>query len=118
MIKLLKILVWILLTTVCLVCLDQFLTRVPLQLAGAKQAQTFYVDFRHRLLGLIGLDELTGKPGKTIEQVIETNKKSAPAAPGVSQRYLYVDKAGVLQFADSLEQVPVEYRANAQPLSE
>lgn len=118
MLKLLKLIAWILLSVICLVGLDQFLTRVPLDLDGVKQAQTFYVDFRHRLLDLIGLDELVGKPEKTIEQVIEATKNTAPAKPNESQRYLYVDKSGALQFADSLEQVPAEYRAEAQPMGE
>jgi hypothetical protein len=118
MLKLLKLFAWLLFVVVALVAVDQFLVRVPVEVAGVTQAQKFYVDFRGRLLGLVGLDLADPVPQKSIEQVIEANQQApAPETPD-QQRYLYVDDSGALQFADSLQQVPEEYRQSAQPLAE
>ena len=114
MLKLLKIFIWLVLLLVVVGGFDQFLLRVPLEMPGLSQAQTFYVDFRARLLGLVGVDPAT--PSASIEQLIETTG-SAPQQLQ-PQRYLYVDADGVLQFADSLQQVPAKFRQAAQPLAE
>ena len=118
MVKLLKLFVWILLAVALLVGFDQLLVRVPLDLPGVVQAQTFYVDFRGRLLGLFGVDKVASVPKKSIEQVIETTRDVSAKQNQTPQRYLYVDDAGALQFADSLESVPQKYRSSAQPLAE
>ncbi len=115
MLKLLKIIIWLVLVLLVVGGFDQFLLRVPLELPGLSQAQTFYVDFRARLLGLVGIDPAT--PSASIEQLIEATG-SAPSQRQKPQRYLYVDADGVLQFADSLQQVPASYRQAAQPLAE
>lgn len=118
MLKLLKLFAWSLLVLVLLIGFDQFMIRVPLQVPGVTQAQTFYVDFRGRLLGLIGVDSFTGRSGQSIEQVIEANSQPPAVKVKPAQRYLYVDDSGILQFADSLDQVPARYRDAAQPLAE
>jgi len=115
MLKLLRLFLWLVLVLVVVGGLDQFLVRVPLDKPVLSPVQTFYVDFRSRLLGLIGV-----KPGPaptSIEKVIEETS-SAPQQSKKLQRYLYVDAAGELQFADSLAHVPVKYRKAAQPLAE
>ena len=118
MFKLLKILAWVLISLALLIGGDQFLLRVPLSAPGIHQVQTFYLDFRARLFGLVGFDTDDRDAGQSIEAVIATSqppekKKSAPA-----QRYLYVDQFGDLQFADSLDLVPARYRSVAEPLAE
>jgi len=115
MLKLLRMLLWLILVLVVVGGLDQFLVRVPLETQGLSPVQTFYVDFRSRLLGLVGIE--TAAEPASIEQVIEATS-AAPQQNKKSQRYLYVDAAGELQFADSLAQVPLKFRKSAQPLAE
>lgn len=115
MFKLLKMFFWLLLILVLLVGFDQFLVRVPLDAPGLSHAQTFYNDFRSRLIGLVSPD-VSVLP-TSIEQVIETSGAVSLPAPKAT-RYLYADDSGELQFVDSLEQVPVRFRKVAQPLAE
>lgn len=116
MLKLLKYFAWLVLVLVILAGIDQLLVRVPLKAPGLTQAQTFYGDFRDRLLGMIGFERQQN--GQSIEQLIESKAALPEQAPQKSLRYLYVDETGALQFADGLEQVPVKYRKEAQPLAE
>jgi hypothetical protein len=115
MLKILKMLIWLVLVLIVVGGLDQFLVRVPPDTPGLSQVQTFYVDFRTRLLGLVGVKAVPAPA--SIEQVIEATR-SAPQQARKPQRYLYVDEAGELQFADSLAQVPSKFRQAAQPLAE
>ena len=115
MFKLLKLFICLILTLVVLGGLDQFLVRVPLNAPGVSQVQTFYVDFRSRLLGLAGVN--TSVAPASIEQVIEATN-AAPQRIQQAKRYLYADENGILQFVDSLEQVPARYRKDAKPLAE
>ena len=82
---------------------------------GLKQTQQFYVDFRTRLVDMFGSET---KQPDVIEAVI--NKATALSAPLTKKtgRYVYVDDSGTLQFADSLQQVPSQYRKDAQPMAE
>ena len=87
--------------------------RVELPVPGYAEVHEFYVDFRSRLLGLTDND--------SVARMITANKKSPAAPPSLTAketRYLYVDGEGSLQFVDSLDQVPLQYRRDAQPLSE
>ena len=118
MFKILKLFAWVLIAGVVLVAFDQLLVRVPLQLPGVTAAQTFYVDFRSRLLDLMGLEDTVPAAEQSIEQVIEIHKTDPARKPASDQRYLYVDDAGALQFADSLDQVPAKFQQSAQPLAE
>lgn len=122
MIKLLKLFGWLLASLLLLGAIDQVMLRVPLEMAGLKPAQTFYVDFRTRMIGLItgtaAEEAMPAAVDSSIEQVIETNKAIKPQISQKSQRYLYVDETGALQFADSLSQVPKQFRDEAQPLAE
>jgi hypothetical protein len=114
MFKMTRWFIWGLFSLLLLTALDQVLLRVDLPVPGYSEAHEFYVDFRSRLLGLAGNDP--------VARMITANKKSpatVTAAPVTkSPRYLYVDGDGSLQFVDSLDEVPLQYRRDAQPLSE
>lgn len=125
--RLVKLLFWILVFALLLTGMDQLLTRVPPVHPVHAAFSDFYRDFRARLSAVIVIPE-KGAP-QTVEAVIDKEQRgdrgaSAPAAatrPPVRQgigRYVYADAQGVLQFADSLQDVPAEYRAGAEPLEE
>ena len=118
MLKLLKLFAWLIVGGILLIAFDQFLVRIPLDVPGVSQAQTFYVDFRSRLLGLVGIDGVAKRPEKSIEQLIETTSAASTPKTQPPQRYLFVDETGTLQFADSIELVPARFRDSAQPLAE
>ncbi len=115
MLKLLRLLFWVVVAGAVLMGGDQVLMRVPLETPGLSQVQDFYVDFRARLLGLIGIEATSPQ---SIEQVIGDNAEPAQQPATKPQRYLYVDESGVLQFTDRLEDVPLQYRKDAQPLAD
>ena len=119
MFKVVRWLVWLLVSLIIVTGLDQTLTRVPMKVPVLEQFQEFYIDFRSRLLGLSGME--IQKPSKkpSIEQVIETmeNKGAVPDKAAVP-RYLYVDDTGALQFAESLDAIPQAYRKDAQPMEQ
>ena len=116
MLKFAKYLLWILVLLAIGLGLDQMLTRVPLTAPGLVQTQRFYIDFRQRLGHLFFAGSAPEVPA-TIEGLIDrSTPEPAPGANPSGSRYLYVDGDGVLQFADSLQQVPVRYRDSAQPL--
>lgn len=119
MIKIVRWLVWLLVSLIIVAGLDQTLIRVPMKVPVLEQFQGFYIDFRSRLLGLAGKKVQKSSKKPSIEQVIETTAKTG-AVPGktAAPRYLYVDDAGTLQFADSLEAIPQAYRKDAQPMEQ
>lgn len=118
-----------------LLAIDQAFVHLPMDLPGLRQSQSFYRDFRSRLLGL-----RPGLPGAeiSVEQLIDAAERTTvrpqatlpaptqgpvakagsgpPPAPG--PRYLYPDAGGQLQFADRLEEIPPQFRSKAQPLIE
>lgn len=105
-----------------LLAIDQAFVHLPLDLSGLRQSQSFYLDFRSRLLGLRPGFKT---PGLSVDQVIEAeerpiarSKAAAPAPDGQGPRYLYPDASGQLQFADRLEEIPREVRDKAQPLAQ
>jgi hypothetical protein len=135
--RLIKPLFWTLFFLVMLLALDQFLVQVPPLHPAHKAVTDFYRDFRSRLIDL-AFGEKRAAP-KSIEAVITQKqqadkgrdktpaakgageKKSSAAAkatPAKAQRYLYADGKGELHFVDSLDEVPDEYRGQAQPMSE
>jgi hypothetical protein len=116
MLKLFKYFLWIVVLLALSIGFDQLMLRVPLPAPGLKQTQQFYVDFRTRLVGMFGTT--TKVQPDIIEAVIK--KATALSAPSTkkSGRYLYVDDSGTLQFADSFQQVPSQYRKDAQPMAE
>lgn len=118
MLKLLKYFLWMVVILSLFVGFDQLMVQLPLQAPGLKQTQQFYVDFRTRLIKLFPEKKQPIPPVDAIKAVIE--KKVTPIVESANKpvRYLYVDKSGTLQFADSLQQVPSQYRQEAQPLAE
>lgn len=117
MLKFIKYLLWVVVIISLTAGLDALMSGPRMQTPGLKESQKFYVDFRSRLLGLFSIG---GKPGATdgIEKVIEKSAGPGAEIPARQTRYLYVDKDGALQFADSYQQVPARYRKDAQPLAE
>ena len=133
--RLIKPIFWIFLFLVMMLVIDQFLVQVPPVHSAHATVSTFYRDFRNRMIDLVFGDR-TSKP-QSIEAVIETQQKkpinkvqaagktatnipssAPPAKSKAPQRYIYSDSKGELQFADSLEEVPKEYRGQAQPMAE
>lgn len=106
---------------VCIAC-DQILLRMPFTSPAMVATQTFYRDFRGRLLHLTAKEEVRIEvvkeklpawiPGAAPEKAPE--KKEPPAAE--VSGYVYTDKAGGLHMAPRLEDVPKAYRAAAKPL--
>lgn len=95
---------------------DQIMIKSPFSTPGLKESQLFYVDFRARFIGLFISD--SHKPKDTIENVIEKSTQQMPVPTSQAKRYLYVDRNGVLQFAESLKSVPLEYQKDAQTLAD
>lgn len=120
MLKMIRWFIWGLFSLLLLTALDQALLRVDLPVPGYAEVHEFYVDFRGRLLSLTENDSVArmitvNKQSPTLARRAAT-PSSAPAAKVI--RYLYVDGAGSLQFVDSLDQVPLQYRRDAQPLAD
>jgi len=116
MLKLLKYFLWVVVLLALTLGFDQLMMKLPLQAPGLSQTQQFYVDFRARLLWLVR--GTASSPPDAIEAVIEKTATAPKQSAKKSNRYLYVDSSGTLQFADSLQQVPSQYRQDAQPLAE
>ncbi len=110
--KFIRFIVWVILTLILVVVVDQLMIKRQVTTPVLKQTQAFYRDFRLRLLTLVRSDDLDDRIGQTIE----TQKNSSDE--GTPVRYLYVDAAGVLHFADSLNEVPPAYRQSAQQLAQ
>ena len=115
MLKLLKYFLWVVVILALVVGFDQLMVKLPLHAPGLKQTQLFYLDFRTRLGGLVKKDS---PQSDVIEAMIEKRATAPVQSTNKSNRYLYVDSSGTLQFADSLQQVPSRYRQEAQPLAE
>ena len=116
MLKLIKYFLWIVVLLALTLGFDQLMLKLPLHAPGLKQIQVFYIDFRTRLFGLVRSD--TDQKPASIEAVIEKTTPTPKQSAQEPKRYLYVDASGTLQFADSLQQVPSQYRQDAQPLAE
>jgi len=110
--KFIRFILWVILTMVLVVVVDQLMIRRHFTTPVLEEAQTFYRDFRTRLLTLGHTDGRDDRIGQTIEA------QKDPSAEGAQSRYLYVDAAGVLHFADSLKEVPPAYRQSAQQLAQ
>jgi hypothetical protein len=133
--RLIKPIFWTFLFLVMMLVIDQFLVQVPPVHPAHAAVSNFYQDFRSRLIDLT-FGEKKIAP-KSVEAVIEEQQKNKkPSSQKVNkpgqkqtkaannsqlkkpQRYLYSDGKGELHFADSLEEVPDEYRGQAQPMGE
>ena len=129
--KLIKPIFWTFLFLVMMLVIDQFLVQVPPIHPAHAAVSNFYRDFRERVVNL-AFSEKKDAP-KSIEAVIETQQKAEAKKAGQGQkqagsavktqakaaaRYLYSDGSGELHFVDSLDEVPKEYRNQAQPMAE
>jgi hypothetical protein len=118
MFKLTRWIIWGFLTLLLLTLIDQTLLRVDLPIPGYAEVHKFYRDFRSRLLGLVDKDPVARVISTTKEAALAEVKKAPTTGQKVLPRFLYVDSEGALQFADSLDLVPLQYRRDAQPLAE
>ena len=135
MYRLIKPIFWTFLFLAMMLVIDQMLVQVPPVHPAHAAVSNFYQDFRGRLIDL-AFGEKKSAP-KSVEAVIEKQQKEKKASPqkvkGTDQkqtkptekpqvkkpqRYIYSDSKGELQFVDSLEEVPDEYRKLAQPMGE
>jgi len=133
--RLIKPIFWTFLFLAMMLVIDQLLVQVPPIHPAHAAVSNFYQDFRSRLIDLT-FGEKKSAP-KSVEAVIEKQQKGQKTSPQKikkpdqkqvkstekpqvkkSQRYIYSDSKGELQFADSLEEVPDEYRKLAQPMGE
>ena len=131
MYRLIKPIFWTFLFLVMMLVIDQILVQVPPVHPAHAAVRNFYQDFRSRLTDLT-FGEKKATP-KSIEAVIaKQQKETAPKKTGQTkepqagatgapqtqkgQRYIYSDGKGELHFADSLNDVPDEYREQAQPM--
>jgi hypothetical protein len=133
--RLFKPIFWTFLFLVMMLIIDQFLVQVPPVHPAQAAVSHFYQDLRARLIDLA----FGGKKAApaSIEAVIEKEQKVEKTSPskikGARQkqaapvdkpqakatgRYLYADGKGELHFVDSLDEVPDEYRGQAQPMGE
>jgi len=109
-----KAIFWVIIFFCLLLAVDQFLLRVEFKFGGMQVAQEFYLDFRQRLIGLTG-----GSSPDSVEEVItEKQDDVAPVLEPPAPRYLYADENGQLQFANSMEDIPPEFRKGAQRMEE
>lgn len=144
--RFLALLLWTIVFLLILLAIDQLLVRVPASLPAHVAVADFYRDLRSRVFDLAkGKKAVPAKPPaapapkgapQSIEAVIQqrqatpavVDKPSAPgpARPAVKRppprepvpRYVYADSQGELHFAETLAEVPEEYRGKAKRLGE
>lgn len=115
-------LLWLVVMVGVCVGIDQLLLGVNMNSPVYTTTQTFYKDFRARLI-LLGKKEehrLEGVKGSLPESIPEVvREKIDPLFKKVEATqggYVYTDKEGGLHLTSDLEEVPKEYRAAAKPL--
>lgn len=119
-----RLFIWLLWAAVIIgtcVAADQLLLRYSLDAPVYRVVQTFYKDFRSRIILLAQKDELHLKgmkgdwsptlPPAMLEKIEPLLQPEVE--PG---GYVYMDKAGGLHLTTRLDEVPKEYRATAKPL--
>jgi hypothetical protein len=119
-----RLFIWLLWAAVIIgtcVAADQLLLRYSLDAPAYRVVQTFYKDFRSRIILLAQKDELHLKgmkgdwsptlPPAMLEKIEPLLQPEVE--PG---GYVYMDKAGGLHLTTRLDEVPKEYRATAKPL--
>ncbi len=108
-----KAIFWVIVFFCLLLAVDQFLLRVEFKSGGMQVAQEFYLDFRQRLIGLGSTPEPT-----SVAEVISEKNEVAAVPESSAPRYLYADENGQLQFANSMEDIPPEFRKDAERMEE
>jgi hypothetical protein len=95
-------LLWAALFLLLLVAADQALQRLTPKNSLLGELQDCYLDLRSRLLT---------RQSDSIEELLDQS-------PPLKKSYFYADRQGELHFVDSLQEVPLPYRNEAQPLAE
>ena len=108
-----KAIFWVIVFFGLLLAVDQLLLRAEFSSGGMRVAQEFYLDFRQRLIGL-GSESAP----KSVEDVLTEKPAVSPGPAASSPRYLYADENGQLQFATSMEDIPPEFRKDAERLED
>lgn len=133
--RLIKPMFWTVLFLLILLALDQFFVQVPPVHPAHAAVSNFYRDFRGRLIALTFGDhktrpksieavidaeqETTGAAMKTAAEPVKKKTRSTNGLPAKqAQRYIYSDGKGELHFAESLEEVPDQFRGQAQPMGQ
>ena len=119
-----RLFIWLLWTVVIVgtcVAADQLLLRYSLDVPAYRAAQTFYKDFRSRILLLakkddLGFDRMKGDWSPTLPPAMLEKIEPLLHREVEPGGYVYIDKAGGLHLATRLDEVPKEYRAAAKPL--
>ena len=114
-------LVWALMITSVCIAGDQLLLHFSMDSPIAGAAQTFYKDFRGRIIQLVKKEDHRMEAVKegwppTLPPAVRG--KVEPLLPGEAkpEGYVYTDKEGGLHLTTRLDEVPKEYRATAKPL--
>ena len=145
MARFLSILLWTVVFLLIVLAVDQLLVRMPASHPAHVAVAGFYRDLRGRVCDLARGEkpapaptaaplparrEGKGKdaPPASIEGVIGAQQGQAakvpkpvanpPAGKGATPRYVYADAGGELHFADTLAEVPEEYRGTVRTLGE
>lgn len=114
-------LVWALVIAGVCVAGDQLLLRFSMNSPVYDAAQTFYQDFRSRIVQFVKkedhrLEAVKASWPPTVPPAVR--EKIEPLLPRKAEPggYVYTDKAGGLHLTTRLDEVPREYRATAKPL--
>ena len=119
-----RLFIWLLWALVIAgVCIagDQLLLRFSMNLPLYAAAQTFYKDFRTRIVQLVKkedhrLERVKGNWPPTLPPAVREQIEPLLHRQAEPGGYVYTDKAGGLHLATRLDEVPKEYRATAKPL--
>jgi hypothetical protein len=146
MARFLATLLWTAVFLLILLAIDQLLVRVPASHPAHVAVTTFYRDLRSRVIELakgVKAPPAPAAPAKpaplsrdnaktsaaSVEAIIEQRRPAAsaatakpvngsPAAAEPAPRYVYADDRGELHFAETLAEVPEQYRDKARRLGE
>lgn len=116
--------VWVISFVLLLLVGDQFLIRYPgNDTPMLKDFQTFYRDFRHRLLAIETNQARQTSQPKSVQDVIvrqenNSRKITTQSVHNQAARYVYVDEHGTLNFVDGLQNVPAMLRHTAKKLDQ
>ena len=111
-----RFILWAVVFVVVLLAIDLSLIYLTPDVSFLSVPRRFYMDFRARLLDLVFPEQ------DPVAEKIITRKGTAPAhrdapAGDGEPRYVYVDSAGELRFAVTLQEIPPSYRSEAKKLA-